>query len=179
VSLDPAAATRHRIPLIVGAAVLVAVLAAVALRWDAEGGSTKPPTDVEARAYFDWIVAAAQARDWDRLCNLNGANFNCRVQLDTAGRDAVPTERPTIVDSHFQGKQSPDEIPGRILVVEGTDGRGKRYHSEVAIFRYDGQLKAINAVYWGGFEVFNRERNEQRLRDADERNKELQKKQGK
>ena len=70
-------------------------------------------------------------------------------------------------------------IPGRILVVEGTDGRGKRYHSEVAIFRYDGQLKAINAVYWGRFEVFNRERNEQRLRDADERNKELQKKQGK
>ena len=165
--------------MVIAAGVVVALLGGLGVWWNARGGGDRPPTDAEARAYFDRIVAAAQARDWDRLCNLNGANFNCRVQLDTAGRDAVPTERPTIVDSHFQGKQSPDEIPGRILVVEGTDGRGKRYHSEVAIFRYDGQLKAINAVYWGGFEVFNRERNEQRLRDADERNKELQKKQGK
>jgi hypothetical protein len=157
--------------MVVGGAVLVAVLAGLALWWNSGSGSDTPPTDAEARAYFDRIVAAAQAQDWDGLCSLNGADFNCRVQLDTAGRDTAPTGPPTIVESRFQDKQSADGTPTHILVVEGTDGRGHRYHSEVGVFRYDGKLAAINAVYWGGFEVFNRERNEQRLRDADQRNK--------
>ena len=154
--------------MVIAAGVVVALLGGLGVWWNARGGGDRPPTDAEARAYFDRIVAAAQARDWDRLCGLNGARFNCQVQLDTVGRDSVPSDRPTVVESRFQGKQSADETPGRILAVEGTDGRGHRYHSEVGVFRYDGKLAAINAVYWGGFEVFNRARNEQRLRDADQ-----------
>jgi hypothetical protein len=165
--------------MIVGGAVLVVVLAGAALWSNAGGGSDRPPTDAEARAYFDRIVAAARARDWDKLCSLNGANFNCRVQLDTVGRESVPPDPPTIVETRFHDKQSSDGTPGRLLVVEGVDGRGERYHSEVLIFRYDGQLEATNAVYWGGFEIFDRQRNEQRLQDADQRNKEQQNKQGK
>lgn len=75
------------------------------------------------------------------------------------------------MESKFQDEQSADEIPGRILVVEGTDGRGERYHTEVGVLRDEGNLQGINVVYWGGWEVFNRERNDQRLREADLRNK--------
>ena len=42
-----------------------------------------------------------------------------------------------------------------MLVVRGTDGRGKPYETEVLIFRDKRSYKAIHAVFWSNdkFEV--------------------------
>jgi hypothetical protein len=147
--------------------VVVTVLGGFALVRTAGGGSEKPVADAEARRYLDRIVAAAQARDWEKLCHLSAAMFNCRLELDTAGRDALPPGPPTIVESRFHQKQVPDGATGRVLVVEGTDGRGRPYRTEVMVSRYEGHLDATNAVYWSNAEIYERERTERRNRESD------------
>jgi hypothetical protein len=148
-------------------AVLVAVLGGFALARTGGGEPDKPVSEAEARAYFGRIVAAAQARDWGKLCALNGSPFNCEMQLHTVGRDALPPEPPTIVESRFHEKQFADGSTGRVLVVEGTDGLGRRYRTEVMVSRYEGHLEGTNVVYWSSAEIFERDRNERRNRESD------------
>jgi hypothetical protein len=158
---------RLRVGGVVAGAVLVAVLGGLALVHKGGGGSEKPVSDAEARAHLDRIVAAAQARDWEQFCRLSAAVFNCELELNTAGRDAVPPVRPTIVESRFHEKQFSDGSTGRVLVVEGTDGRGRPYRTEVMVSRYEGHLEATNAVYWGSAEIYERERTDRRNRESD------------
>jgi hypothetical protein len=125
-----------------------------------------PASDAEARGYLNRLVAAAQARDWEKLCHLSAAVFNCELELNTAGRDALPPAPPTIVESRFHERQVPDGSTGRVLVVEGIDGRGRPYRTEVMVSRYEGHLEATNAVYWSNAEIFERQRTERRSRPA-------------
>lgn len=112
---------------------------------------TPPVTEAEARAYLDKIVAAAEARDFDRMCRLNGAVSNCETQLQLAGRDTVPAEPPRVTGSRYHPKK-PGGTAGRVLILEGIDGRGKPYRTEVFVFRENRyNFKAINAVYWSNF----------------------------
>lgn len=134
--------------------------------WQDDGGAL-PVSEAEARAYFGRIVAAALANDLEALCALDGAEFNCRQQLGIAGEGTRPAEPPTIVGSRYHEKQFSDGTPGRILVVEGTDGRGNPYRTEVLVFREGDHLEATNAVYWGDFEIYDRDRTDQRIRDRD------------
>ncbi len=149
-------------------AFLIAVVGWLA--WDPGGGdSEEPVSEAEARAFFDKVVAAARARDWDRLCSLNGAPPNCYLDLDSPFqklRDTLPPDPPTIIEAGFHEKQSADGSTGRILVVAGTDGRGRPYRTEVLVSRYEGKLEGTNVVYWSSNEIFDRERNERRLRES-------------
>lgn len=116
--------------------------------------TTPPVTETEARRYLDRIVTAAQQRDFDALCHLNGAQSNCRRQLELAGRDAVPQEPPTIVAGRYSPKGDTEDTPGYILVVTGIDGLGRPYRTEVMVFRENRySFKAINAVYWSNYKV--------------------------
>ncbi|MGH8991043.1 MAG: hypothetical protein ACRDZ7_05885 [Acidimicrobiia bacterium] len=123
------------------------------------GGAESPISDADARGYLDRMVAAAQARDFDALCDLNGSVGNCRRTLETACdpstappaiscEETVPAEPPTVVSL----RNSPgDGYAGRILVVRGVDAAGKPYETEVLVFRENRRsFKAINAVYWSG-----------------------------
>lgn len=125
------------------------------------------PTETEARAYFDRIVVAAMADDFDQLCALNGAEFNCRQQLEMAGEGSRPPEPPAVVGSRVHEKQFSDGTPGRILIVEGTNGLGKSYRSEVLVFREGSDLEATNAVFWDNGEIYDRDRTERRIRERD------------
>jgi hypothetical protein len=59
-----------------------------------------------------------------------------------------------VVSARYVGKQSPSDTAGYLLAVDGTDGRGRHYDSQVYVFRTDRRhLKAINAVYWSGYKV--------------------------
>lgn len=108
-------------------------------------------TEGQARAYFDRIVAAARTGDFDAMCNLNGAPPNCQLMLDVAGRDRVPADPPRVSRARYASEL---DTPGWLLVVEGLDGRARPYSTQVLIFRDDeGELKAINAVYWSGATV--------------------------
>lgn len=112
---------------------------------------TPPVTETEARAYLNRIVAAAQARDFTTMCRLNGAVSNCETQLRLAGKDAVPTDPPRVTGSRYHPKGR-GGTAGHVLVVEGIDGHGRPYRTEVFVFRENRyNFKAINAVYWSNF----------------------------
>jgi hypothetical protein len=159
---------KHRVRVLLGtvAVLLVAVVGWFVLAGDGGGASEAPVSEAEAREFFDRIVAAAQSRDWAALCGLSGAKFNCEYDLDQIGRDRLPPERPTIVETRFHEKQVKGGSTGRVLVVEGTDGRGRPYHTEVMVQRYEGRLEGVNVVYWSNSEIFERDRNERRLRES-------------
>jgi hypothetical protein len=159
----------HRLLIAIVGALLVAVVGWFVLAGDGGGDPEDPVSEAEARGFFDQVVAAARARDWDKLCSLNGAPPNCQLDLDSPFqklRDTLPPDPPTIVETRFHEKQSADGSAGRILVVEGTDGRGRPYRTEVMVSRYEGKLEGTNVVYWSSHEIFERDRNERRLRES-------------
>jgi hypothetical protein len=162
--------TVHRLKVwAAGGLVVVALIGAFTLLGGDGGDPEKPVSEAEARAFFDQVVAAARARDWDTLCGLNGAPPNCEADLDSPFqklRDRLPPDPPTIVETRFHEKQSADGSTGRILVVEGIDGRARPYRTEVMVSRYDGKLEGTNVVYWSSHEIFERDRNERRLRES-------------
>lgn len=141
----------------------IALVAAAGLGvwWWFFGGAEIPVTENEARRYLDRIVAAAEKRDFEALCRLNGSVLNCRRALEDACdpmpfdptkiscKDAVPDKPPTVTTSRYHEKDRPDGTPGRILVVSGVDGLGRPYRSELMVFRENRyNFKAINSVYW-------------------------------
>jgi hypothetical protein len=151
---------RTFIPLL----LVVAVVAGI--WWWFFNGADEPVTDAEARRHLDRIVAAAQARDFDTLCRLNGSVGNCQTQLEQGCDDTpfdaerisctttVPAARPTIASTRYHEKDTPDGTPGRILVLKGADALGRPYGSELMVFRENrNNFKAINAVYWSNSHI--------------------------
>jgi hypothetical protein len=156
---------------------IAVVVAAVGVWiWWQQGGFGGPVSDEAARSYFQRIVAAAQAKDFDALCRLNSSVGTCEFELrgvcpENFGsgpapsfpqgealkqvcRESVPPEPPEIVASRDHPSRG-GYVGGRMLVVRGTDGRGKPYETEVLIFRDKRSYKAIHAVFWSNdkFEV--------------------------
>lgn len=118
-----------------------------------EASDNRPVTEAEARVHLGRLVAAGQARDFDKLCSLAGAIGNCRWLLQEAGPNAVPTAAPDVVSAVYH-EPTDGGSGGWVLVVTGTDGRGKPYETEVLIFRDDeSRVVATNAVYWSGARV--------------------------
>jgi hypothetical protein len=151
---------RFLIPLVLLAA------AGLGAWWWFFGGAETPVSEAEARRYLDRMVVAAQARDFEALCRLNGAVLNCERTLDTgcdpstgppaiSCKDTVPEEPPTVVGSRDTRNE---DTGGRILVVRGVDGAGKPYETEVLVFRENRRsFKAINSVYWSGATIMEGE----------------------
>ena len=146
--------------------VLLVIVAGAGAWWWFMGGADKAVTEAEARRYLSRIVAAAQARDFNALCRLNGSVGNCRTQLDQGCDETpfdaekisctrtVPATRPTVVATRYHEKDTPDGTPGRILVLKGTDALGRPYGSELMVFRENrNSFKAINAVYWSNSHI--------------------------
>lgn len=139
--------------------------------WWLQGGFGGPVSDEAARRYFDRIVAAVQNKDFEALCKLNGSAKVCweelRVycpesfgsgpglqfpegeELEQECRESVPSDPPTIASSRRQPSEG-GTADGRVLVVEGVDGRGQPYETDVLIIRDKRSYKAIHAVFWSG-----------------------------
>lgn len=153
-----------KIRLLVGLAVLASV-GIGAWQWFF-GGAETPVSEAQARRYLNRMVTAAQDRDFERLCNLNGSVGNCRRMLDTACdpstappaiscRDTVPETPPTVVMTRIS---SGEGAGGRILVVRGVDAAGRPYETEVLVFRENRRsVKATNSVYWSGATIIENE----------------------
>ena len=135
-----------------GLGVVLSLLAATA--WWGWTRVTPPVTEAEARAYLDRIVAAALAGDLDKVCDFNGAVLNCeRILRERGVRAALPSDPPTVTGTRYHPKDK-GGTAGRVLVVEGRTSCGKPYRTEVFVFRENRfHFKAINAVYWSGFNV--------------------------
>ena len=148
--------------------LLGVLIVAGLLVWWQQGGAGGPVTDQAARKYFSRIVAAAQQRDFDALCDLNSSKETCEFDLRIACRPpvggpvdpgratlmewcraAMPAGAPEIVSSADRPSRS-GSSGGRLLRVAGTDGYGRRYETEVLIFRDKRSYRATHAVFWSG-----------------------------
>ena len=113
------------------------------------------PSRAEAEGLLDRIVSLAQHGDFAGLCNLGDGN--CWTNLEAAGRDAVPSLPPRVVATWVMSGSSTGPgagtVGGRVLVLCGTDGRGRPYRSEMLVFRDGSALRAINPVFWDNMAI--------------------------
>jgi hypothetical protein len=113
------------------------------------------PTYEEATSFLASVVALAQVRDFNGLCEMGGGN--CRRTLRDAGLDAVPATPPGIAGSRvIEPTRRADGLEtagGLVLQLCGVDGRGRPYSTEMLVFREDGRLLAIEPVYWSGMRI--------------------------
>jgi hypothetical protein len=109
------------------------------------------PTVEDARETLDRAVSLARARDFEGLCSLGDGN--CRRQLETAGREAVPPDPPTVAGTRTipttttAGEQT--HLGGVVLILCGIDANGNHYDSEMLVYHGGHGLQVINPVYWG------------------------------
>jgi hypothetical protein len=112
------------------------------------------PSRDKAVAFVEHLYPLAEAGQFEALCANGGGN--CQTVLDDAGRDAVPNERPKIVDSFaIPSSDTADgtRVGGLVLVLCGTDGLDRPFRTEMLIFRDGATLRAIEPVYWSGMAV--------------------------
>ena len=103
----------------------------------------------EAEAVLSNAVALAQAHDLTGLGVLaDDQSITLRTWQSTDEWTTLPADPPTIVDSYVQKAGG-----GRVLVLEGTDGLGNPYHSELMVFRSDSRLIVANVLYWDNYRV--------------------------
>jgi hypothetical protein len=109
------------------------------------------PTVEDAREMLDRVVSLAHAADFEGVCSLGDGN--CPRCLETAGRDAVPPDPPTVVGTRIiptittAGDQM--HLGGVVLILCGVDANGNHYDSEMLVFHSGHGLQVINPVYWG------------------------------
>lgn len=112
---------------------------------------SEPVTEAEARGFLRRAVDAGLAGDFDALCDLSGARHNCEVNLEEGGADAPPDEPPSSVTARYVAVGNGVETPGWVLTVQGREGRGLHYTTQVMVFRdEDNLLKGTNVVWWSG-----------------------------
>lgn len=113
------------------------------------------PSSGEAEGLLDRIVSLAQQGDFAGLCDLGDGN--CWTNVEAAGRDAVPSASPRVVATWVVPASSTGPgagtVGGRVLVLCGTDGRGRPYRSEMLVFRDGSALRAINPVFWDNIAI--------------------------
>jgi hypothetical protein len=116
---------------------------------------TQAPTLADGTAFLNHLVGLAQARDFNGLCAVG--DLNCTAELDAAGRDAVPSAAPRIIESHYiassTGSNGIQSVGGLVFSVCGIDGQDQPYRSQVLVFPSGTGLAAINAVYWDNVSI--------------------------
>jgi hypothetical protein len=116
-----------------------------------------PPVPAEdaARAFVDNLVELAKAGRFDDLCQLGGGY--CESALAAVGSGTVPASGPTIVETHelssVRRSDGTIETGGRIVSVCGLDQTGRGYLTEVLVFYDQGELRALNPIYWSGTRI--------------------------
>ncbi|GEM_PF-1916577 len=147
--------------------VIPLILAVGCDRADSGEKLQSPPIEIsveEAQAVLNQAVTYAQEHDLDALCGMGGAVSICEHQWRDAGEwDGVPSEPPEIVDTYYLPTKHFDNgfhaTGGRVLVLEGINGKGEPYRTEFMVFKTDdpsagsGGLAVINVVYWSGFGI--------------------------
>lgn len=96
----------------------------------------------------------AQARNFQALCELGDFVRMCEQELQTQGvRAAVPHESARLIDTYILPKNG-QFSGGRVLVIEGVDGNGTPYHTEVLVhYGQAGHLTLLMPIYWTGTTV--------------------------
>jgi hypothetical protein len=101
---------------------------------------------------LDEIVTLASSGAVDEICDLGASN--CARILEDVGAEA-PEQPPVIVGTRVvEPDQNGDSRSTGGLVLELCgENRGETYYTEMLVFRENGELRAVEPVYWSGFNV--------------------------
>ena len=110
------------------------------------------PTDAEALALLNDVVAAAQRHDFDALCAYGDPN--CSDMLAGAGPENVPPIAPRLAGSRVV-EPTAGTFGGLVLQLCGLNAAGEPYATEMLVMRTSSGLKAIQPIYWSGMRVPN------------------------
>ena len=110
------------------------------------------PSEIEARAFLDEMVALASAGQFDAMC-ARGAGSCARILEDAAS--PPPTDPPAVVGNRTIQPDTTGDVrsSGGLVLELCGENRGEIYYTEMLVFRENGELRAIEPVYWSGFRV--------------------------
>jgi hypothetical protein len=92
--------------------------------------------------------------DFEALCALGGGN--CERLLEDASVAAVAADPPRILETRVvppKGRDDAVSTGGRLVRLCGVDGLGEPYRTEILVFESEGELRAIEPVYWSGYRI--------------------------
>ena len=116
-----------------------------------------PPSEAEALAHLAQVEGVVRSGDLSRLCDLGSGT--CKQILERSDPAMVPNTVPVVVGtrviphSDLPGGMWTDG--GRVLMLCGRDGLGKRYYSEMLVFFEDGRVISTGTPYWVGMTIAN------------------------
>jgi hypothetical protein len=114
-----------------------------------------PPSEDEARAYLEQVVALVLAGRLDDLCRVGSATCDQTLRRSTPA--AAPSEPPTVVDIRLMPNARRADgtwvTGGRIIEVCGVDGLGHTYRSEILVYREGGRVIGKEPVFWTGLRI--------------------------
>lgn len=113
-------------------------------------------SESEARAVLDEVVKATTPdKTVEELCAPSSSPSICEDEFDRAGgKDAIPTDPPTIVGSRMTSSQivgNAVTVPGYVIEVEGVNGLGEKYQGEFLVYGGEDshtRLKPHNTIFW-------------------------------
>ncbi|WP_159622236.1 hypothetical protein [Ruania rhizosphaerae] len=118
----------------------------------------RQPTAEESRALLLAAHEAAAAQDWDRLCGAGIAASEglCRqyVEDGIAPLASPPdAQRPPVIVCQREAPASSSSPRGFALRVEGIDGEGQHYESDVLIIATAAGARMQMPVFWDGVRI--------------------------
>ena len=133
-------------------AIVVALTAAVAACSSpppVEQPPTPPVTESDARALLEQIETVVASGELSNFCAEFAANATmCADSMEVVGPDGPLPAGPTeIVDTR------PTEDGSLVVSLAGKLDSGGAYDSDIEIVRTDGDLAAVNPVYWEDREI--------------------------
>lgn len=96
-----------------------------------------------------------RSRDLSHLCDLGGGT--CKQILEKSDPATVPATIPEVIgtrvipSSDLGGGMS--TLGGRVLMLCGRDGLGKRYYSEMLVFFDGGRFVSTGTPFWVGMTI--------------------------
>jgi hypothetical protein len=121
------------------------------------GRAGEIPSETAARSFIDRLVAQAQEGDLEGLCVVAGGGNCDGIATDSGGVAAIPAAPPTIAGTRVIPTRVVDDATlagGHLFVLCGIDGLGEPYRTETLVSTdNNGDLYAINAVYWSNFDL--------------------------
>lgn len=111
-----------------------------------------PVTEQAARDLLTQAIDHTLAGDFESLCGLANRPM-CEGDLKSGALASVPKQAPTVACSYAIPDVVSDRgrsLGGQVLVVDGVDGKNRRFVTEVLVFHDGDRLMAINAVWWTG-----------------------------
>jgi hypothetical protein len=110
------------------------------------------PSELETRAFLEEVVTLASAGQFEEMCAL-GASSCARILEDAAA--PPPGDPPTVIGIRAIQPDTTGDVrsSGGLVLELCGESQGETYYTEMLVFRENGELRAIEPVYWSGFRV--------------------------